>query len=315
MTNHGPLFIVLNVGSGRGDADAAQTIIRDVLDSAGRAHQMLPVADPGELDAIAANAATLAREHSGVVVAAGGDGTINTVAAAALDSALPFGVIPQGTFNYFGRTHGISQDTATATRALLDAEVQPVQVGLINDRLFLVNASVGLYPQLLEEREAYKRQFGRSRLVALGAAIATLLRSHRHLRIELEHDGGSRSIRTPTLFVGNNALQLEQIGIAEATAVERGRLAAITLRPVGAAALLRLLLRGAVGQLGGAAEVDSFAFSRLSVRPRLPYGQRRIKVAMDGEIDWLNAPLVFRVAPQPLLLLVPPADNTGGSGP
>jgi hypothetical protein len=87
------------------------------------------------------------------VVAAGGDGTINTVAHEAVRQGCLFGVLPQGTFNYFGRTHGIPEDLAEAVRALLRARVTPVQVGMVNDRIFLVNASVGLYPQLLEARE------------------------------------------------------------------------------------------------------------------------------------------------------------------
>lgn len=64
---------------------------------------------------------------------------------------------------------------------------------------------------------------------------------------------------------------------------------------IGLPAMLWLLLRGALGQLGEAHNVVNFAFERLTVRP---YGRARIKVAVDGEVDWLNAPLVFRVAPE-----------------
>ena len=52
-----------------------------------------------------------------------------------------------------------------------------MQVGLLNDRPFLVNASLGLYPQLLEDREAFKQKFGRSRLVALWSGLVTLMRA------------------------------------------------------------------------------------------------------------------------------------------
>ena len=171
-------------------------------------------------------------------MAAGGDGTINTVAQATLGSGCAFGVLPQGTFNYFSRTHGIPADTQEALQVLLAGQHQPVQVGLVGDRVFLVNASLGLYPQLLEDREDWKRQFGRSRLVAFGAGMATLLRGHRSLRLRVQSQGQERELRTPTLFVGNNALQLEQLGFAEAQAVDGGELAAIALQPV---SLLRML--------------------------------------------------------------------------
>jgi diacylglycerol kinase family enzyme len=273
-----------------------------VLDQAGRRYNLARIDHPWQLPRLASRAVKLAQQQQGTVVVAGGDGTINAVAQVALHSGRPLGVLPLGTFNYFSRAHGIPTDTATATRMLLDATVRLVQVGLINDRVFLVNASLGLYPQLLEEREVYKQKFGRNRFVALCAGVITLLREHRQLVLGLEYEGQSEILRTPTLVVGNNPLQLEQVGIPHAHAIEQGLLVAITVRPIGTLALFGLLGRGALGQLGDADNVASFAFDRLTVRP---YRRRRVKVAMDGEVTWLHTPLVFQVAPQPLPLLVP----------
>lgn len=154
---------------------------------------------------------------------AGGDGTINAVLQAVLPTRRPFGIIPQGTFNYSSRAHGIPLDSAEATKSLLTARVEPVQVGMVNDRAFLVNASLGLYPQLLQDREEYKRQYGRQRSVAMYAGLVTLLREHRQWIVEVQHEQGSETLRTPTIFVGNNALQLEQIGLEQAEDVKRNR--------------------------------------------------------------------------------------------
>jgi diacylglycerol kinase family enzyme len=250
-----------------------------------------------------------AQQEQGIVVAAGGDGTINTVVQAALPSGRPVGVLPQGTFNYVSRTYGIPLDTPAATSALLQAEIRPVQVGLLNDRVFLVNASLGLYPKLLEDREAYKKQFGRHRLVALAAGVVTLLSTYRPLVLALEHAGETRVLRTPTLVIGNNPLQLTQLGIPEARLVQQGQLAAIAVRSIGPLAMLGLLLRGALGRLGDADNIINFACERLTVRP---YGRRRLKVALDGEVCWLRSPLIFQVAPHSLPLLVP-AGNTAAS--
>lgn len=300
-----PLFIVLNGGSGSDDAVATRAIIEQVLTQAGREYQIRIVEDPTQLHDIAHQTVEQARARGGVVVAAGGDGTINTVAQATLGSGCPFGVLPQGTFNYFSRTHGIPSDTAEATRCLLTARAHPVQVGLANERVFLVNASMGLYPELLENREAYKQRFGRSRLVAFWSGLVTLLREHRQLRLRIEHRGATRDMRTPTLFVGNNRLQLEQIGIPQAPLLEQGLLAAVTLRPVSTLAMLGLLVRGAFGQLGEADSVTHFAFRRITVTPAMAYGTRRVKIATDGEIVWLQAPIEFRVAADALYLLKP----------
>lgn len=303
LSGREPLFIVLNTGSGRDDAPAAQAAIVHVLQAASRAHTLMPVSDATALPGVARQAVERAHAEGGIVVAAGGDGTLNAVARAVLGSGVPFGILPQGTFNFFGRAHGIPQDAHAATRCLLDARIEPVQVGLLNDRLFLVNASLGLYPQLLEDREAYKQRYGRSRMVALWSGLVTLLRAPPQLTLQLEHGGQARTLRTPTLVVGNNALQLERLGIAEAAALQQGQLVAMSVRPVGTLALYGLLLSGLFSRLGEADKVVSFGFDRLTVRVR---GRRRVKVAMDGEISWLPTPLQFQVSPEPLHLLVPP---------
>ena len=300
-----PLFIVLNAASGHAETQDEIDTIVTILHAAGREHELLRVEDPARLAETVRSAVARAKERNGIVVAAGGDGTVNATAQAVIGSGCTFGVIPQGTFNYVGRTHGIPTDTAGATRVLLSGHTRSVQVGAVNGRVFLVNASVGLYPELLEDREAYKRQFGRSRLVAFGAGLVTLLREHRKLRLRLERDGKATAHTTPTLFVGNNRLQLEQIGLPQAEAVDRGQLAAVLLRPIGVFAMLALLVRGAMSQLGEADDVLSFGFERMTVTPRWRYGRRRIKVATDGEIVWMRAPLEFSVQVGALTLLVP----------
>ena len=301
LGENAPLFIVLNAGSGHDDAALTRQSIEAVLDATGRRYLLFQADPPSGLQALAQQAVKRARAERGVVVAAGGDGTLNTVAQAVLGSGCAFGVLPQGTFNYFGRNHGIPSDTAAATRLLLSARAQPVQVGL-------VNASLGLYPQLLEDREAWKQQYGRHRLVAFGSALATLLREHRQLRIRVERAGKAHVVRTPTLFVANNRLQLEQIGIEETEALASGRLAAVMPRPVDTLTMLGLVVRGALGRLGEAEQIDHFGFTQMTVTPAPAfggYGGQRLKVATDGEVGWLRAPIEFRVAPEPLWLLKP----------
>lgn len=299
-----PFFIVLNAGSGHSETDVRRSTIEEVLAANGRACHLELVDDPARLESIAGDMAARALASGGILVAAGGDGTINTVAHQAVLAGCTFGVLPQGTFNYFGRTHGIPEDLTEAVYALLRARVRPVQVGLLNNKIFLVNASVGLYPKLLEEREHDKRQYGRSRVVAFFSAIKMALRPHRHLRITLELDGKERRLRTTTLFVGNNRLQLEQVGMDGLTdAVEEGQLVAIAPRPMGKLGLLGLLVRGLLGRLKDA-DVEAFAFKRLTVRTPAVYGRKRMKVAADGEVTQMPMPLEFRVLEGRLALMV-----------
>jgi diacylglycerol kinase family enzyme len=298
------LFVVLNPGSGAHDADATRATLAAIFSAGGRRHRFVPVARPAELVEAATRAAREAREAGAVLVAVGGDGTLNAVAQAAWQADCLLGVLPQGTFNLFGRNLGIAQDLETAARALLRAEPAPVQVGEVNGRLFLVNASLGLYPQLLQDREAFKQQLGRHRWVALLSGLKTLFVWRRQLALEFELDGERQVVTTPTLFVGNNRLQFEQLGVDPALAarVGEGCLLALVVRPVGLWRLLGLALRGALGQLGEADAVHCFAFRSLQVRV---LGMRKLKLAADGEVGVQRPPLRFAVAARPLQLLLP----------
>lgn len=299
------MLFVINGTSGASDANAKRDAIQGALDLAGRQGDLM-FCDPGELDRVAKDAAARAITSRTALVAVGGDGTINAVAQAAHAAGCAMGVIPQGTFNYFARTHGIPSDPAEATRMLCIAQPTPVQVAAINDRVFLVNASLGLYPELLEDRETYKARFGRSRLVAFGAAIVTLLRAQRRLRLHVELGASARDVRTLTLFVGNNRLQLEQVGVQPTSHTPAGRITAVMLRPIGTLAMLRLMLHGAMGTLGEAQNVERFDFNHMVVKPSLVHGRRGVKVAFDGEVTRMRAPLDFRVMQEPLYLMKAP---------
>jgi len=300
-----PFHIISNAGSGSKDASEAREQIEAVLSAAHRPHEFILIENPEEIAAVAQKAVESAVRSDGAIVVAGGDGTINAVVQAVLPTRRPLGIIPQGTFNYSSRAHGIPLDATEATNALLTARLKSVQVGMVNDRAFLVNASLGLYPELLQDREQYKRQYGRHRSVALWAGLKTLLREHRQLIVEVEHEQGSETLFTPSIFVGNNALQLEQVGLEEAEDVKRHRLAAVIVEPVGAAQLLWLGVRGMLGQLGDDERIRNFPFRSMTVRLLSGAKQRGIKVAVDGEILWCKQPLTFRVAEHPLSLLTP----------
>lgn len=303
------LLFVINAAAGALDVDAKRGVIRSALAAHGRQGE-LRVCQPDELARVASEAAAAAVARGTAVVAVGGDGSLSTVAQAAHAAGCAMGIIPYGTFNYFARTHGIPTEPAAAARQLLEARPQPVQVGAINDQIFLVNASLGLYPELLQDREAYKARFGRSRWVAFIAACATLLRAQRRLRLHIETGSTVRNVQTLTLFVGNNRLQLQQFGAEPEDTLPgtpgNGSLAALMLRPIGSLAMLGLMLHGAMGRLGEAAGVEGFEFKHMVVKPTLAPGRKEVVVAFDGEVARMRAPIDIRVLDKPLYLLQAP---------
>ncbi|APW47576.1 diacylglycerol/lipid kinase family protein [Rhodoferax antarcticus] len=307
------LLFVINASAGAIDVNSKRTVIETALAARGRKCELL-TCEAGELPRVAAQAAIAAAARGTAVIAVGGDGSLNTVAQAAHAAGCAMGVIPYGTFNYFARTHGIPTEPAAAVRLLLDWRPMPVQVAAINDRVFLVNASLGAYPELLQDREAFKARFGRSRWVALLAACATLLRTRRRLRLRIDVGATFRDVKTLTLFVGNNRLQLQQFGAEPTNTLAGtpgdGTLAALMLRPISTLSMIGLMLHGAMGSLGEAAGVEGFEFENMVVKPTLAPGRRELMVAFDGEVALMRAPINIRVLDKPLYLL----KATGAAG-
>ena len=307
------LLFVINTGAGSFDVDAKRAVINAALAARRRTGELL-TCRPDELARVATEAAAAAVARGTAVIAVGGDGSLNPVAQAAHAAGCVMGVIPYGTFKFFARTHGIPTEPTAAMRLLLDARPMPVQVAAINDRVFLVNASLGVYPELLQDREAYKARFARSRWVAFVAACATLLRAQRRLRLHIEMGTTVRDVQTLTLFVGNNRLQLQQFGAEPddtlAGTPGDGSMAAVMLRPIGTLSMIGLMLHGALGTLGEAAGVEGFEFQHMVVKPRLAPGSRGVMVAFDGEVAHMRAPIDIRVLDKPLYLL----QATGAAG-
>ena len=305
-----PMLFVINASSGAHTVEAKRGVIESFLSTHSRPGELL-ICRPSELPQVAAEAAARAAASRAAVIAVGGDGSLNAVAQAAHGAGCVMGVIPYGTFNYFARTHGIPTDPSAATQALLHARPQPVQAAAINHRLFLVNASLGLYPELLQDREKFKARFGRSRWVAFAAALITLLRAQRRLQLHIEMGASVRDVQTLTLFVGNNRFQLNQLGAEPADTLDgtpgHGSMAALMLRPIGTLAMLQLMLHGAMGRLGDATGMESFEFHHMVVRPGRASARSTMVVAFDGEVARMRTPIDLRVLDRPLHLLQTPS--------
>jgi diacylglycerol kinase family enzyme len=238
-----------------------------------------------------------------LVVAGGGDGTIAGVASRLVDTETLFGVLPLGTFNFFARRFGVPLDVAGALDVLARGEAQRVDVGEVNGQIFLNNASIGLYSTVLEKRETAYRKLGRSRALAYATVALALVRPPGLLNLEMEIDGERLARRTPLLFVGANAYQMENFAIPGRECIRLAHLAAYITRPLGTLALSKLALRAFFRGLHGAPELQVVCARELHVGLRRP----RVRVALDGELVTLAGPLTFRMRPGALRVV------TGGA--
>ena len=113
-----PIQFLINAAAGSSAADTKREVIESVLEAEGRRGDLY-FCSPAKLACMARETAERALSTRTAVVAVGGDGTLNTVAQSAHAVGCAMGVVPQGTFNYFARTHGIPTDPTEAVHVLL----------------------------------------------------------------------------------------------------------------------------------------------------------------------------------------------------
>jgi diacylglycerol kinase family enzyme len=292
--------VIINRGGGSFGEDSADKL-RPLFESHGIEAKILAV-EPGEIGRHCNEAAAAAGVDA--LVAAGGDGTISTAAAAVAGTDMKLGVLPLGTLNHFAKDAGIPLDLEAAVAAIAGGRTRPVDVAEVNGRVFINNSAVGLYPELVKSREAQQRRFGRGKKTAmLVAGLRAFWRFSRR-RLDIRIAGHEGTIVTPLLFVGNNRYKMSLLGLGQRDAIDRGELCLYAPLASGPVHFLSVSLRAVFGRedrqsdfvaLDGIREVE------------IDSPRAALMVATDGEAQRLETPLRYRIRAGALTLIVPDA--------
>jgi diacylglycerol kinase family enzyme len=235
------------------------------------------------------------------VVAGGGDGTLNAVASCLVGKPVMFGVLPLGTLNHFAKDLGLPLDPLQALQCIAAGYTQDVDVGEVNGHYFLNNSSIGLYVDLVRDREQQQVRLGRGKWAAFAWAFLGALRRYPFMTVQLMVDGKAYVHRTPFVFVGNNVYCTEGLQIGHRACINEGRLSIYVAERAGRWRLFHLGLRGLAGRLRQERDFREMTASDLEVRT----SHRSLHVATDGETRRLDTPLRYRIHPGALRVFVP----------
>ena len=293
-------IVVVNAGAGRGNDQALAERLRSLFAAAGISAE---VAFAAGGEAIASAVASAVDRRPDVVVAGGGDGTVSTVAAALVDTGIALGVLPLGTLNHFAKDLGIPLELEAAVQLIGSAAARPTDVGEVNGRVFVNNSSLGLYPDIVRDRERQQKRLGRGKWPALVWASLAALRRYPFMSVRLSVDGQETTRRTPFVFIGNNEYRMDGFAIGERAGLDDGRLSLYVAQRPGRLRLLQLAFRALTGRLRQTRDFDALLAADIVIES----GHRRLRVAMDGEVTLMAPPLHYRIRPHALKVLRPAA--------
>ena len=297
----GAIAVIVNAGSGGGNDQALVDRLAGHFRAAGL-HAEIELARGGD-EIVAAVGNAIARQPP-MIVAGGGDGTVSTVAAALVDTGIVFGVLPLGTLNHFARDLGIPPELADAVAILAGGEAARVDVGEVNGRIFVNNSGLGLYPDIVRERERQQKRLGRGKWPAFAWATLSALRRFPFLVVAMAVDGKEVLRKTPFVFIGNNEYRMEGFAIGERSRIEDGLLSLYVAQRPGRWRLVQLAVRALTGHLRQARDFDAILAAEIVVRSK----RKRLHVATDGEVSVMTPPLHYRVRPASLIVMRPRTD-------
>ena len=292
------IAIVLNAAAGGLTARAdVETELRDLFRAVGRDVEIVTLR-PGQNPAAAAREA---RSHADIVVAAGGDGTVSGVAAGIVDSPAALGVLPLGTLNHFAKDVHIPLDRREAVAVIAAGHTGTVDVGTVNDRIFINNSSIGVYPDIVQEREAL-RQRGHRKWPAMAIATIRVIRRHPGMTVRIEVEAQVRDWRTPFVVVGNNEYAIDGLRVGARTRLDAGLLFVYVSPRARTRDLPLLLAKALAGRASRSGAFEIIATTAATIDTRRA---RYIPVATDGEVVTLRTPLLFRSRPGALRVVLP----------
>jgi diacylglycerol kinase family enzyme len=220
------------------------------------------------------------RSDAEIVGVAGGDGSLASVAAAALERDAAFVCVPFGTRNHFARDLGLDRDDPFAALAAFDGGVERrIDVGRVNGRVFLNNVSLGVYARLVHRRERHRR---RGEVLARARALLAVARQRHRVRAHVNGE----DVLARAIFVGNNCYELDLFTLGARARLDEGR----------------LFLWIAAGVLPTAWD------ERTAPSFRLELDRSQVRAAVDGEPHVFETPLELESVPGALRVRIPDRD-------
>lgn len=236
-----------------------------------------------------------------LLVVGGGDGTIGAAASALVGTDTLLGILPLGTLNHFARDLGLPSDIDEAVKLIASKTSRRVDVGEMNERLFINNSAIGIYPLMVLDRDLQRKRLGRSkRLAMLVASIRTIARFG-HQRLLLTVNDEKARLDTPLLFVGNNDYRLDLGAPGRRESIEDGVLSVYVMRKK----TRRGFIAASIRALFNREREDDMVRLEHVERLRVSSSRSALAVSLDGEVVRAAPPLDYKIRKKALRVIAP----------
>jgi diacylglycerol kinase family enzyme len=288
--------VIINQGGGSVQDEQLQAKQNEVVNAFARhgvdASIVFISGDEIEQEARAALDAAQSGQYD-AIIAGGGDGSISAVAGVLSGSMTPLGILPLGTLNHFAKDLGVPIDIDGAVEVIAAGYFRQVDVAEINGRVFVNNSSIGLYADMVADRNQQHRSVGRSKWPAMLIASWRVIRRYSMRRLSIRAEGWIKPCKTPFVFIGNNAYNLSLFNPGRRIALDQGELSLYVINHRSRWGLLWMSARALLKRLDQERDFEMRLVKEVEILSRAP----QLRVSVDGEIIKMQPPLFYRTRP------------------
>lgn len=239
-----------------------------------------------------------------LAIIGGGDGTLNALAEALMETQLPLGIIPLGTANDLARTLGIPTDLSAACEIIANGQVKHIDLGCVNGKLFFNVASLGLSVKITQQlNKEVKQQWG---VLAYAATAIKVVWQARPFWAEIRQTDRTIRVKTLQIAVGNGLYYGGGMIVRDDAKINDQRLDLYSLETKHWwDLLLRLpaIKQGQHAEWPGVRTLEGQEFEVTTIEPR--------PINTDGELTTYT-PAKFRLIPEALPVIVPKTSEIPG---
>lgn len=218
MNSKKSIHFILNPISGRGQNQLNIDLISSVLNNENYEVVLKVSQHKNNLDSLTKMSI---KENADIIVACGGDGTINKVATHLVNTHTPLGIIKFGSGNGLAAHLDIPNKLLSALEVIKNSNTTKIDVGVVNQYFFFSNMSVGVGARVINHYTRYKkRQF----ISYLRATLKALWTKIPPLKVELDIDGIKRTVSPLVLFVSNSNEMGYNVSFTPKASLQDGKL-------------------------------------------------------------------------------------------
>ncbi len=242
----------------------------------------------------------LPQTYNGYVIG-GGDGTVRSAVQLLVGQDIPLTILQLGTFNYFAKELGLPTDIDSLFKMIKNNKIKLVDVGEVNNHVFLNHSSVGFYSRIMKMRNKHPQLLTKNKFLKILFTAFNFFNELPLYKITIKIEGTEIAFKICLLVVGNNYHSTDMINFGNPVTLTMGLLEVLVVTCQNRWELFRCMIMMLFTKSENNKYISKYACEQLTVQAE----SNSINVVIDGDLFKLDVPLHYTINHKQLPVFVP----------